>query len=168
MSLLKVELPDSQIKSLIAYYENMRKEIKNRYAEELSDVNTTIEQLKKAAGMSKTIMPEITSPVRRGPSNATLNGYKPNWIWADKIQYVLRKQSKEMLYSEILQSLYSLEPETLTNKSVTVKSVSGVLSMKSKKGETFYMKSGDSGRNIYGLIEWIQNSVSTKETSDTD
>lgn len=111
--------------------------------QEVIEIEGLLKGLGQSTGSPQLVMPEINSI-------ASLDGYKTNWTWKQKIVHFLSKEP--LITSEIVEKILLSEPSLSTQRSKVVASVSAVLSAKSKKDNDIFGKTlNDRGSNIYSI-----------------
>jgi hypothetical protein len=94
------------------------------------------------------------------------NSYSPDWPWALKITYVLKRVNKVVKSKDIVDFMYDLESEILNDiepKDKYIKSVSATISQ--KVGTTFKRikeSEEEGGEYLVGLSEWSDDKFEVK------
>ena len=111
--------------------------------QEVIEIECLLKGLSQSTVSPQLIMPEINAI-------ASLDGYKPNWTWKQKIVHFLSKEP--LITSDIVEKIIQSEPALSSQRSKVVASVSAVLSAQSKKSTDIFGKTlNDRGSNIYSI-----------------
>lgn len=168
MEVFNLQIPDSQLKTLLTYYEDRKRDIVKNYKTEVEAVDLIIKQIKKRlTDKEATNTMNFYQAVERVIDR--LSGeFNETWTWKQKIVYVLNEKRETMTCAAILKILDAIDPVTRKDPKTANRSVSGTLSHKSTQGDTFYVdKTGK--ENLYGLLAWQngkeQEGTVTNETS---
>lgn len=149
MKAVNLNIPESQLKDLLTYFEDKRRNIVRIYKEDIEDIDSTIKQIKD------TLLPKPeTIKVEVGWAEVS-GDFNPDWTWKQKIEYVLNAAGQPLTATKILARLINIDPVTRQKPTVANRSISGTLSVKSSQGDTFIAdKSGK--ENLYSLQEWYK------------
>lgn len=82
--------------------------------------------------------------------------YNQDWVWTQKIKYVLKKEQVALDKKSIVEHLSELDNDVSKNKKGADRSVSATLSRQTKNGKfrSYYDKRGIT---IYGMPEWFDD-----------
>ena len=116
--------------------------------QEVIEIEALINGLGHTNGISKSVSPQLIMPEIN--TITSLDGYKTNWTWKQKIVHFLSKEP--LITSEIVEKILISEPALSSQRSKVVASVSAVLSAQSKKDTDIFGKTlNDRGANIYSI-----------------
>jgi hypothetical protein len=135
------QIAESMIAATVKRLEAIEQEI-TALQKEAKGLKQVIKSIKDQQRASKTAVPE-TQPVGGG------NGYHPNWTIEQKIDFVISNSSRPLTARQILDEIMRNEPGRNTLK--TMKSISSVLSVKSKDDGKYIKIPNERNDNTYTL-----------------
>jgi len=116
--------------------------------QEVIEIEGLLKGLGQFNGSPQSVSPQLIMPEINNITS--LDGYKTNWTWKQKIVHFLSKEP--LITSEIVEKILISEPALSSQRSKVVASVSAVLSAQSKKDSDIFGKTlNDRGANIYSI-----------------
>ena len=144
---IQIQVLENEAHEIISLFESKEIAIKSDVQRKQDELNASLLELERVSRQLKTLRASIAqkSPDSingktniklpfddEGAKEDILNGYPLTGTWWNKIEYILKKEADYMPTSKILQTVFEYEPRV--SKDVAMKSVTGVLSTRSKPG----------------------------------
>lgn len=159
---VNIEVSEKYIESFIKFNKERVKELESKIQDLKSEMNEVLAIIDKVSDKKSYNGKQSVSHLHEKETTYMID-YKSNFVWWEKLEYVIRKKGAAMTSYDIFEEIKSHEPgkyDDVKSYKSGYKSLTSVLSTKSKEGDLIKSyRDKEVGKNKFGLAEWFNGYI---------